>query len=102
MEYIDQFTFKKAPDEYRDVFRAWKGLPVNLRRGKGVGNRSPGAPRRALDERFLIPFPHLSRILNIFDSVYHLCWLANIPNQGQPIDDLANASSQALTLKSFS
>jgi hypothetical protein len=37
MEYIDQFTFKKAPDAYRDIFRAWKGLSVN-----GRGKVRPG------------------------------------------------------------
>ena len=31
IEFVDQFTFKKNPDHYRDVFRAWKGLPVDGR-----------------------------------------------------------------------
>jgi len=31
IEFIDQFTFKKNPDHYRDVFRAWKGLRVDGR-----------------------------------------------------------------------
>jgi eukaryotic-like serine/threonine-protein kinase len=31
IEFIDQSTFKKNPNRYRDIFRVWKGLPVDGR-----------------------------------------------------------------------
>ena len=31
IQFVDQFTFKKVPDQFRDVFRAWKGLPIDGR-----------------------------------------------------------------------
>ena len=31
IQFVDQFTFKKVPDQYRDVYRAWKGLSIDGR-----------------------------------------------------------------------
>jgi len=31
IEFVDQFMFKNDPERYRDVFVAWKGLPVDPR-----------------------------------------------------------------------